>query len=543
MKKTFCLIALLTIGLTATMTSCSSNDNPSEVVPSENSLAGQQWTLAEGDETSVYTFLTETAMSVLVTPNVKAVSSPTTYEGTYSYNKAGASAVFNYNGRTRQLTGIKFADNKLTCAIDGVPVTMAVAEVPERVYKDKEFLENTGKEFVGLFNKDQFKSYTSIYRALKKSNANAVSDELGDVIDELMKTTVEETSVLKHYRYIFYAAGVKGEYELKSDKKWYRNSAVADNVHRIIFNDADGRRCVVNVTTSGQEKEVYFYDSNKHVEHGYYDYDTWRYIVTESYTKKTEYRAMLPERIQATVTRGDVQLMSATVNVDLSSIEAGEKLDPSSDSFGMSYTLNIKDLVDITAYTDYAAQGVSKAGFTVKKDGRTILTASALANTALKSESLDDFDENDKNNLKAGSVEINILGKIQLKGYSRNMSTVVNALDAKTDRYSYSSVKGQADKINGAMNVTMYYDGSSETRGWLSMAVDSKEVTVWNYNYNPSTQNYDYYSETKTKYSLTSAINFADGSSYFVEKYFTEDAFKSLVDQFNKLYDAVEDQL
>jgi hypothetical protein len=536
-------MALFAIGLTTAMTSCSSDDDdvPVNVLPSENSLAGQQWTLVEGDETSVYTFLTETAMSVLVSPNLKAVSAPTTYEGTYSYDKAAASAIFNYNGRTRQLTDIKYGGNQLTCKIDGVPVTVIVTY--QKSDKDKEFLESTAKEFVGLFNKDQFKSYTSIYNALEKSNANAVSDELEDVIDKLMKTTVEETSVLKHYRYVFYAAGVKGEYELKSDKKWYRNSAVADNVHRIIFNDADGRRCVVNVTTSGQEKEVYFYDSNKHVEHGYYDYDTWRYIVTESYTKKTEYRAMLPERIQATVTRGDVQLMSATVNVDLSSIEAGEKLDPSSDSFGMSYTLNIKDLVDITAYTDYAAQGVSKAGFTVKKDGRTILTASALANTALKSESLDDFDDNDKNNLKAGSVEINILGKIQLKGYSRNMSTVVNALDAKTDRYSYSSVKGQADKINGAMNVTMYYDGSSETRGWLSMAVDSKEVTMWNYIYNPSTQLYDYYSETKTKYSLTSAINFADGSSYFVEKYFTEDAFKSLVDQFNKLYDAVEDQL
>lgn len=84
-------------------------------------------------------------------------------------------------------------------------------------------------------------------------------------------------------------------------------------------------------------------------------------------------------------------------------------------------------------------------------------------------------------------------------------------------------------------------NGTSVTRGWLNFAVDSKEMRNWGYNYNPSTQQWEEYSEIKTKYELTSAINFADGSSYFVEKYFTEDAFKSLVDQFNKLYDEVED--
>jgi hypothetical protein len=540
MKRSFFVMALFAIGLTTAMTSCSSDDDdvPVNILPSENSLAGQQWTLVEGDETSVYTFLTETAMSVLVSPNLKAVSAPTTYEGTYSYDKAAASAIFNYNGRTRQLTDIKYGGNQLTCKIDGVPVTVIVTY--QKSDKDKEFLESTAKEFVGLFNKDQFKSYTSIYNALEKSNANAVSDELEDVIDKLMKTTVEETSVLKHYRYVFYAAGVKGEYELKSDKKWYRNSAVADNVHRIIFNDADGRRCVVNVTTSGQEKEVYFYDSNKHVEHGYYDYDTWRYIVTESYTKKTEYRAKLPEYIQATVTRGGEQLVFASIRVDLSKIREGMKIDPSKDSFGMSYVLNIKDLVDISAYTDYAAQGESKAGFSVSKNGRVILTATALANTALTSTSLDDFNDNDKNNLYEASFNIDILGKIQLKGTSSNMSTVVNALDAKTDRYSYESVKSQADRANSAMNIKMYYNGSSRESGWLNFAVDSKEVSVYDH---WDSESYSSVYVTKTKYSLSSAINFADGSSYFVEKYFTEDAFRSLVDQFNKLYDEVKDQI
>lgn len=542
MKRTFFLIALLAIGLTTTMTSCSSSDDDTENVdPSGNSLAGQQWTLVEAEETSVYTFLTETAMSVLVTPNVKAVSSPTTYEGTYSYNKAGASATFNYNGRTRQLTNITFGNNQLTCIIDGVPVTVILAAAPDQVYKDKDFLENTAKEFVGLFNQDQFRSYTSIYRALKKSNANDVSDELGDVIDELMKTTVEETPVMRHYRYLFYAAGVKGEYELRSDKKWYWTNR-DKNVHRIIFNDADGRRCVVDVKTSGKTKEVYFFDEEKK---NRYDYSTGNY-----YTKIVEYRATLPEMIQATVTRGGVQLMSATVNVDLNKIKAGKKINPSSDSFSMSYTLNIKDLVDISAYTSYAAQGESKAGFTVKKDGRTILTANALANTALKSTNLENFQESDKNNLKAGSIEIDILGKIQLKGKSSNMSTVVNAIDSKSDRYDYASVKNKADMVNGAASVMMYYDGTSVIRGWLNMAVDSKEVQVFDH-YNiieredtwGTWRDYVPVYVTKTKYELTSAINFSDGSSYFVEKYFTEDAFKSLVDQFNKLYDEVEDQL
>lgn len=463
-KDTF-LIVLLAIGLTATVTSCSSSDDtPSPFVPSGNSLAGQQWTLVEGDETSVYTFLTETAMSVLVSPNLKAVAAPTTYVGTYSYDKAAVSATFRYNGRTRQLTGIAYAEKSLSSNIDGVPVTMTVAAAPHQVIVDKEFLESTAKEFVGLFNQDQFRSYTSIYNALEKSNANAVSDELEDVIDKLMKTTVEETSALKHYRYILTLVGLEGEYKLGQDKKWYWTNK-DKNVHRIIFNDDNGRQCVVNVTTLGQPKEVYFYKSSKKK----YNYDT-----QESYTKIEEYRVMLPEKIQATVTRDNEQLMLAAINIDLGSIEEGQKIDPSSDSFGMDYTLNIKDLVDISAYTNYVAQGESKAGFTVVKNGRVILSGSAIANTKLQSTSFEDFQESDKNNLYNASFNIDVLGKIQLRGTSNNMSTIVNALDAKTERYSYESVKSQADRANSAMNITMFYNGTPETRGYLNFGVDSK---------------------------------------------------------------------
>ena len=187
----------------------------------------------------------------------------------------------------------------------------------------------------------------------------------------------------------------------------------------------------------------------------------------------------------------------------------------------------------------------------MKKDNRTILTASASVKSNLTSTSLENFDEDDKNNLGKATFSIDILGKIQLKGESSKASTLINALEEKSNKYELSSVQNKVNKANNAVSVKMYYNKTSDVRGWLNLAIDSKEVNVYDgYNVVQRTDNwgdtYNYYEPiyvVKTRYDIVSAINFSDGSSYFVEKYFTEDAFKSLVDQFNNLYDEVEEQL
>lgn len=559
MKRKFLFASsIVLMGLTMMLTSCGDDDEG--VVPgntpdvlTKSSLAGQQWTLVEGDETSVFTFLTETAMSVLVSPNVKAVTEPTTYEGTYVYNKQNKTATFNYNGNIRNLTDINISGGTVSCVIDGVEASMTTSVTPNSVQNDKVFLENTGKEFVGLFNKDQFKRYTSIYKALEKTNARAVSDELGDAIDGLVET-VSETSALKHYRYVLRMATVKGEYTLGNDGKWSRNPNVGDNVHKIIFKDADERVCEVTATTSGNTKEVYLYSEKRKYDdsYGYYDYSTgmWQVIEGEKYTKKKEYLAVLPENMQVVVKQGATQLAVISVNIDLSNIREGQKIDPTRDSFGTTFTMNFKDIADVTGNISYAAQGESKAGFTVKKNNRTILTASASVKSNLTSTSLENFDEDDKNNLGKATFSIDILGKIQLKGESSKASTLINALEERSDKYELSSVQNKVNKANNAVSVKMYYNKTSDVRGWLNLAIDSKEVneivdwrTVQRTDYWGTYETIEPIYGVRTRYDIVSAINFSDGSSYFVEKYFTEDAFKSLVDQFNSLYDEVEEQL
>lgn len=547
MKKKFLLLAMLFVGLSVSFMSCGSDDDenviPVNPIINVNSLAGQSWTLVEDEETSTFTFLTDALMSVLVSPTTRTVTSPTTYTGSYVYNKASRSAVLNYNGRSRSVANISITGNKVECMIDGTPVEMTVSYTSD-VTDDKEFLEATGKEFVGLFNKNQFKSYSSIYHALKDSKMGDVDDELGDIIDNL-KELVYNTPTYKMYKITYYAAAFKGKYKLNSSNNtWYKTSY---DGHRIEFKDKDGRDCVLEAKTSGEEKNVYLFDDE--TTRWEYDYSNYPNISSTSYKKKESYYAKLPEHIECTLTQGGTQLIKAIVDVDLSGVVENQKFNPSRNSVSMKYTLNLRDLVNISAYTNYVAQGTSKAGYTVTKNGRTIMTAAASANTALTSTSIEDFDEDDKDNLNAASINIDILGKIQLKGDSRSASNVIKAFDQKSDSYNYESMKKKADKINGAMSVKMYYNGTSDARAFLNFAVDSKEVEVVE-RYNVIEHNYDDWSwneyvpvyTTKTKYDLTSAINFSDGTSYFVEKYFTEDAFKSLVDMFNGIYDDVEAQ-
>ena len=534
MKKVFSLLAVFVLGMIA-FCSCSDDETtPQPPAPvNSNSLAGKVWTLQEGTVTSVFTFLTEAAMTVVETSisgpaslKVTRAVATATYQGTYSYDSNAKSATFNYNNRSRQLTDIQIGENSVSCKIDNVAVTMTTNSGPiNDINNDKEFLEETGKEFVGLFTAEQATPYTSIINAIKDSDTEDVEEDIEDIIDGFTSKTTSPN--LEVYKYAIKAAAFNGRYVLENGvwKKYDGNSLKAE------FQDDKGRQCVLTVTTSGDTKKVIIYEENE----AHYRYDSnWNPI--ETYEEQNIYEAEIPSHIECVLTQGGSQLVNIVVNIDLSKLTAGQKVNLSRNSLSFDCTANFTGVAKITTNASYVAQGTSSVNFVVEKNGKQILKAEATSQSNL-SGAPEEIDDDQLKKVTNTKLYLDILGKVQIEGTCSNIGSLIDALDeANHDDENEQRVRQYVNQANQLLQANVYYNGNFNiVRANLLFDVDYEENIYWDY-YNNKENRW-------TEYFPTTSIRFADGSSYFMTNYFTEDAFKSLVDMFNDLTDRVEKQI
>ena len=390
---------------------------------------------------------------------------------------------------------------------------------------DKQFLEDTGKEFVGMFTAEQAAPYTSIINVIKESSTKEIDEDIDDIIDGLTSRIGTNPDV---YKYAIMATAFNGTYRLKNDGKWYKE---AGNSLRAEFNDDKGRQCVLTVNTSGETKNVIIYEEN--------DYD-WKYNPdTNNYEKyldeKNRYEVELPSHIECLLTQNGSQLVNVDVNLDLSKLTAGQKVDLSRNSLTFNCTANFVGVAKINVTkASYQAQGTSEVNFNVEKNGKTIITANATSYSNLTG-APEEIDDKQLKKITNTKLSMDILGKVQIEGTCSNISSLIDVLDdADHDDENEQAVRQYVDQANNLVDAKVYYNKDySNVRATLKFDVDYKEHY---YYYN----GYDY---RWTEYFPTTSIKFADGTSYFMEKYFTEDAFKSLVDMFNDLTDKVEKQI
>lgn len=395
------------------------------------------------------------------------------------------------------------------------------------VTDDKKFLEDTGKEFVGMFTAEQAAPYTSIINAIKDSETNDVGEEIDDIIDGLTAKT--ESPNLTVYKYAIKASAFRGRYVMRNGI-WYKDPGdgfVAE------FQDDKGRMCVLNVTLSGATKKVILYEEN----HKRYIYngDYTDYVISN---EQRIYEAELPSHIECVLTQGGSQLATVVVNLDLSNLYEGQRIELSRNSLNLDCVADFVGLAKVTvAKASYQAQGVSSVNVVVEKAGRQILTANASSQSFLAGVP-ENMDESMLKNVTSAVLDLNILGKVQIKGTCDNIGLLKDALENADDydnQYEEQKVRQYVNEANNRMKANVYYYNKPEVRATLKFDVDQDESYRWDNNTGQSYMTY--------KYSPSASICFPDNSSYLMENYFNEDAFKSLVDMFNDLSNKVEDQV
>ncbi len=430
--------------------------------------------------------------------------------------------MLNYNNRSRQLTDIQFGEGVVSCKIDGTPVTVieTVSPTPTPnpvIDDDKEFLDKTAREFVGMFNSSQTANYASIYNAVRDSKGGEAGEKIDDIIEGL--TEKSGTTNLTIYKYAIKAAAFKGRYILRNGS-WDMESSTG---HSAVFFDDAGRLCELTVTMSGATKKVIVYEKRK----SYWDYNY------QSYRERDYiYEAEIPSHIECVLTQGGSQLVKLVCDFDLNGLVEGQKVNISRNSLTFTCVADLKDVAKITTTACYLAQSTSTVSIVVEKNGRRILTAEAASQSNLLTQAPEDWDDDDVERISNTVLSLNILDKVQIKGFCININELVNTLDRADNysiRYNYEAVKQYVDYANALLQANAYYNNDATVRASLKFDVDPREEYYYGYG-------------VQTRYYPVASICFSDDSSYFISNYFTEDAFRVLVDMVTDLKDDVEHQ-
>lgn len=395
--------------------------------------------------------------------------------------------------------------------------------------EDKKFLEETGIQFLNQVKASDFRNITKSVSKLDEYDADALEDWSEDCLNAV-KTALggSYTEEGKYgyiyqytdYKYLLKASTFTGHFIVRNNK-WVKESDASDL--QFTFTDSNGKVCVARVTTSGSTKTIHVVDDD--------DSQGWNGNIRNY--DRNKYYIDVPSHIEATYTMGGKEMVSVSVDIDVSAL--GEEWDLSSQGASTSVYARVSKesggqydiVVNRAGY--YAGSG-AYVDFSLSNDGQVILTAEATAAGTLNVNSKNVYDEPEiaPEDFGAASANVDILGRVQVKSTINNVGNFVKYLqdadDKDDDKSEHRRMVGRA---NSELNAEFFYNGGSDSRGTLAM--ESFERDSWG---------------SKKRYEARPIITFtSDGSSYAFDTYFSEDAFHTVVDTYKNLVDDFNDLL
>ena len=409
--------------------------------------------------------------------------------------------------------------------------------------KQQQYLEDVALEMNRKVRVDDFRNYVDLAnyvneRYIEDSDWDNVENWADDIMDGLMGDIVNiktESDAWSKYVYNCYkstilASNFKGQWTAHNGK-W--NYADADDL-QFIFNNQKGEQCVLKLATSGKVVKTHLFDVDDWKR---YEWDESTYTYTEYYDR-TQYTIGVPEKIEVTLTESGTTLISNTITIDLTSL-SGEKFDLSKSRFSFASTTKFNNGYTIkTENVKYSAASAS-AKASVLKNNETLITvtfSSDLKNIPAKT--LTDWYDMDgdeiedvlsNTNAQNGIFALDFLGKVQVKGTIKDLHGLIDDMDdADDNQENEEAYKRAIKRANTRYEAFVYYNGGNFKQAWLSL--EPFKDYEWSYS-----------GQTYVEWGVEPIINFANGASYSFDEYFTEDAFKDLIDAFEYQEDTAED--
>lgn len=433
----------------------------------------------------------------------------------------------------------------------GTPTTPSKDEAISPA-QQKAYIETVALDFMKEVPSSDFKELVSLGTYISDTYVEDYDwEDVGDwaqgILDAAQKalgTTSKKTETEKwdgytynyveiytNYKSLLYVSNFTGHFTAKNGAWSYAKA----NDLQFIFNDANGKQCVLKLETSGSIKKVHAFDLDEW-EDWQSESDAGKHIYTSTdYYDRTQYTIGVPENIVVTLTQGGSQTVKATVKIDLGNV-SNEEFDISRDNlnlttlteFNNGYKMEVSQMA-------YKANNAS-AKFTMSKNGKALVTAAIASDlsgipscnvSAFTSEDFDMDDYNtDKINAKNAYVKLDIMGKLQIQGTLADVRKYADYLEKADDNDSNeANFKSYVNQANGLADINLFYDGKSVKQA--SVKLEPFVDDTWN---------------GQTWWMAEPVLHFYDGSSYSTfEAFFNETDFKKTIDAFEELIENYSD--
>lgn len=389
--------------------------------------------------------------------------------------------------------------------------------------EQKMHLEETGVEVVNLIKAADFKSYVNLLEYVEDTYYDYETDEVEEwyegCLEDITKTLgnySEEKYYGDKYYYtnysrIYAASNFTGHFTAKNG---YWDYTKADDL-QFIFNDQNGKKCVIKLTTSGSSKKVYVGEEEDWVDYEY-DYSTGNYI---NYIDNYENYIKIPEKITISMTQGGSSIITMTLTTDLNMVD-GENFNLEKDKYAITANVKIKDYEWNLTKASYKAQSNAEISMNIKKGSTTIVSMSAYIDGKV------DMDEEEVTSAKNAKLNFSVMDdKVKIAGSCLDIIKFNNKMEEAEDHCNQETAyKSYINEANEMLDLYVYYNGTSTKQAYVNLEPFYDEYY------------YDY-----GEWDCEPVIRFADGTSYSTfEAFFDEDDFTDLINTFEKLIEDFE---
>ena len=331
-------------------------------------------------------------------------------------------------------------------------------------------------------------------------------------------------------------------------EEWAYDSSVKDRLE-VAFPDSRGQQWVATLKGSKETSRVHVVVKD---DYSYSYTENGTVINNENYIDNYNVTIDVPKQMTFAVKCNGSTIVDMTINSDVA-FEANFDVESESKdyynydeyyggwydheytqdflAFEIDYkNLNVDAKMTVNGYEETFKTNVTKSGVTanagVKIDGKSMLTADAKVNADFNAffDAVENMDEPTPdevaNWLKDVSVNIDVLGQVQLKASCPNFYNFYKASEQVNEAYDFSSFSTAVGNYNKAFDIKLYFDKKSSEVAFIEIEA-YEERDEWD-----GTTYYGGYPVIV----LTS-----DDSRHNIEDYFDDEA------SFTNLIDAVED--
>lgn len=397
--------------------------------------------------------------------------------------------------------------------------------------EQKSYLDQVGKAFMTEFQSTNFDNLIDLVNyAYEKygedydwDNVESWADNAYEALvkNKKGKTLVDEweyeqTVIYRYLEYediteVIYTASAFTGHFVAENGNWTQTAA--DDL-QFSFSDQNGKPCVLSVTTSGKTVNAFFGDDTRY----YWDRkDNEDGSRTSEKTEEIEKQIVaVPEHITVTLTQDGKEVIKSEINTDLS-VASSTEYDFSKDKFNVTTTTTIDGYTFEVSKASFSNQDKkAESTFKLKKGDVKLLEYSIKAN----GEITNDDGDYDVNTLDT-EIAIDILGKVQIKGTSKDGGKLMDLLDEAEENQDNEAVyKEKIAAANALINYGMYFNGGDTKQ--LEVVMEPFEEETWG---------------GKTYWDYDLLIQFADGTKNAFDDFFIKANFYNV----NNLWDDMSD--